>query len=274
MRSSARRAKGGAPAPPFVFLFAFVTSSMASIASTSAIAWAHEDLQEEELDVIDTDRPHQTDTPHVVPKGHVQIESALVSVPTGNVDAPAGTSVPAHVVLFENLYKYGIARHVDVQLLFKHADYVPETHDLAAPGPLEVRAKFNVVEEDGARPAITIVPWIFVPFDRSQILHGGPLLFWGWELPLRLEIEMNAGVFFFSRGPRTAAPVLASALTHTIVDHFRVFADIYAVGRDVSFGTGLLWAFTRDVQIDAGTYLGVHGDVSKATPFVGLSVRK
>jgi hypothetical protein len=250
------------------FLIVLLFTSIASIAS------AHEDAEEEALDVIDTDRPHQTDTPHVVPTGHVQVESAIVSVPTGNVNAPAGTSVPAHLVLFENNYKFGLAPHFDLQLLFKHADFVPEDHKLAAPGPLGVRAKLNVVQEHGWVPAITLVPWIFVPFDRDQILHGGPLVFWGWELPLRLELEVNAGVLFYARGPRTVAPVIASALTHTVVEPFRVFVDVYATGPDVSLGTGALWAFTRDAQIDAGTYVGLHGDVSKATPFIGLSVRK
>ena len=42
----------------------------------------------------------------------------------------------------------------------------------------------------------------------------------------------------------------------------------------IAYGTGALWAFTRDAQIDLGTYVGVHGDVPVATPFVGFSFRR
>jgi hypothetical protein len=218
------------------------------------------------LGVIDTDRPHQTDTPHVVPAGHVQFESALVSVPI--------VARTAHVVLFEDAYKFGLVDGVDLQLLMKHAEYVPSTARLAPPGPLQVRGKISVATENGWAPAITLVPWLVVPMDRSQALRAGPFVFWGWELPFGLELEVNTGIFFSGPPKQAAALLLASALTWTIVGNLRVFADIYAVAYDVSFGSGVLWAFTRDVQVDAGTYLGVRGDVPAATPFVGLSFRR
>jgi hypothetical protein len=52
------------------------------------------------------------------------------------------------------------------------------------------------------------------------------------------------------------------------------FGDVYATGPDVQLGTGALWAFTRDMQIDLGTYLGVHGREPVATPFLGFSIRR
>lgn len=220
------------------------------------------------LGVIDTDRPHQTDTPHVVPAGHTQVESAL-----GAVQLWRGSD-GAHVLLFDDAYKFGLVTHVDVQLLFSHADYVPASRHFLAPGPLGVRVKLNVVEEDGWIPAVTLVPWVFLPVSPSEPLRGGPLVFWGWELPAHLELEVNAGVLFGQSPKPAAAPVLASALTYTVVGDFRVFIDAYATGPDIALGTGALWAFTRDMQIDAGTYVGLAGDEPAATPFVGFSIRR
>jgi hypothetical protein len=218
------------------------------------------------LGVIDTDRPHQTDTPHVVPAGHAQFEAALAEAPV--------THGSAHLVLFDDAYKFGLADDVDLQLIVKHAEYAPGSARLAPPGPINVRAKWNVVAESGWTPAVTLVPWIVAPMARAQALRAGPFAFWGWELPLNLELEMNAGVFFSGAPKPTAALVLASAVTFTIVGGLRVFADIYATGWDIAFGTGVLWAFTRDVQLDLGTYIGVNGDEPAATPFVGLSFRR
>jgi hypothetical protein len=222
-------------------------------------------LPDECLDAIDTDRPHQTDTPHVVPAGHTQVESALAGAELG------GTT---RLFFVENNYKFGIVSRVDLQLLFKHAEYLPQERKLAPPGPLGVRAKLNVVEERGWVPAVTLVPWVFLPVAPEQVLRGGPLVFWGWELPAGFELEMNAGVLFGARPKPPAALVLASALTYAVAGRLRVFADVYETGQDVALGTGALWAFTRDMQVDCGTYIGVNGDEPAATPFVGFSIRR
>ncbi len=226
------------------------------------------------LGVIDTDRPHQTDTPHVVPAGHAQFESAVAAVQLGGTPgAPTGDR-GAHAIFFDDGYKFGVVTGMDVQLLFKHADYIPEERKFAPPGPLNLRAKFNVVQEKGWTPAVTLVPWVFLPADRSQALRGGPLVFWGWELPGHFELEMNAGVLVSTKPKPPAAVVLASALTYTVVGDLRVFVDAYATGWDVALGTGALWAFARDAQIDLGTYVGLNGDEPVATPFLGFSIRR
>jgi hypothetical protein len=139
---------------------------------------------------------------------------------------------------------------------------------------LTVRAKFSLIEEDGFLPAVTLVPWIFVPLQSAQALRGGPLLFWGWELPHHFELELNAGLLVGGRPKPPAAAVHASALTYTVVGSLRVFIDVYATGWDIALGTGALLALSRDVQIDLGTYVGLSGDEPVATPFLGLSVRR
>jgi hypothetical protein len=226
------------------------------------------------LEPIDTDRPHQTDTPHVVPAGHVQVESALASWQIGGTlgAPPAGRA--AHLVVLEDNYKFGFVSKVDVQLLVKHAELVPSTRTFLPPGPLGVRVKINVVEEKGWVPAVTLVPVIFFPLAPSEALRGGGLVFWGWELSKHFELEMNAGVLFGAKPKPLAAPVLASALTYKILEPLGVFVDVYATGPDVALGTGALWALRRDVQIDLGTYVGLHGDEPVATPFIGLSMRR
>jgi hypothetical protein len=223
-------------------------------------------LPDDCLETIDTDRPHQTDTPHVVPAGHLQLESAVGALAIGE-----GSK---HLVFLENAYRVGLFTRIEFQLTFKLLDYVPDAHRFDPPGPLGVRAKLNILEEDGWVPAVTIVPWIFIPVSSSETLRGGPFLFWGWALPFDLELEMNAGVLFGADPKPPAALVLASALTYTIGGAFRVFIDIYATGRDVALGTGALWAFEEDMQIDAGTYIGVHGEEPTATPFLGFSIRR
>jgi hypothetical protein len=226
------------------------------------------------LGLIDTDRPHQTDTPHVLPAGHVQIESAPAELELGGRVGDRGGDKSAHLVLFEDNYKVGVVTGVDVQLLFTHAAYDLAARSLLPPGPLELRAKLNVVHESGWVPAITLVPWAFLPVAPSEVLRAGPYVFWGWELGEHFELEMNAGLLFSAAPKPPVVGVLASAITYKPVERFGVFVDAYTTGPDAALGTGMLWAFARDMQVDVGSYIGLHGDEPVVTPFVGFSIRR
>jgi hypothetical protein len=231
-------------------------------------------VPDECLGVIDTDRPHQTDTPHVVPAGHVQVESALAEVQLGGpLGAPPGGR-SAHLLLLDDEYTVGLVSRVAVQILFTHAAYDLGERKLLPPGPFDVRAKLNILEQDGWIPDLSLVPWVFLPVAPSETLRAGPYVFWAWRLPANFELEMNAGILFGASPKPRAAPVLASALTNTLFDDFGVFVDIYTTGPDAALGTGVLWAFTRDMQLDLGTYIGLHGDEPVATPFLGFSIRR
>jgi hypothetical protein len=218
------------------------------------------------LEIIDTDRPHQTDTPHVVPAGHTQIESAIAAVQLGGTRD--GSDPRTHLVLLEDNYKFGLVTRVDVQLLFKHADYVFDAGRFVAPGPLEARVKLNVIE------GVTLVPTVFVPMARTQPLRAGALVFLGWELPLGLELELNTGVLFQPAFEPHALVVFAAALTSPLFGPVKTFVDVYATGFDVQLGSGFLAPIGRDMQIDLGTYIGLNGAVFAATPFIGFSVRR
>ena len=178
------------------------------------------------------------------------------------------------LVLLDDEYTVGLVTDVAVQVLFTHAAYDLGASKLLPPGPFDVRAKFNIIHRDGWLPDISLVPWVFLPVAPSETLRAGPYVFWAWELPAHFELEMNAGILFGANPKPRVAPVLASALTYTVVPNFGVFVDIYTTGPDAALGTGMLWAFARDMQIDLGTYVGVHGEEPVATPFLGFSIRQ
>ncbi len=226
------------------------------------------------VEAIDTDRPHQTDTPHVVAAGHYQLEMAVASVALdGKLGAPAGARSPTWT-FFEDNYKFGLISRVDVQAIAALGSFDAGSSSWSTPGPLNLRVKLSLVEESGVVPAITLVPTLFVPLHEGQPWRGGGLLFWGWELPYDFELEMNAGVLWGQAPKPSTALVLATAITHPIVGALKGFVDVYATGADVALGTGLLLPLGRDAQIDAGTYVGLHGDEPVVTPFVGLSLRR
>jgi hypothetical protein len=226
-------------------------------------------LAPEVLEVIDTDRPHQTDTPHVVPRGRSQFETAVVSVSAGGP-----TLKGPHVGFLDIAYKFGVLRDTDVQMIFRHMDWDTERRRFAPPGPLNLRAKLALVHQDGFVPSITFVPTVFLPFAPGVPVRGGILAFWGWELPHGIEIEMNAGWLAGAPPKPPIVAVLATAVTMRVVGRLKAFVDVYATGWDIAMGTGLVYPMTNDMQLDAGTYIGLNGDVPAATPFLGFSFRR
>jgi hypothetical protein len=123
---------------------------------------------------------------------------------------------------------------------------------------------------------MTFVPWVFIPMAPPPVesLRAGPALFLAWDLPLHFELEMNVGVLLSEKPKPAEAVILASALTYAFPGNFSLFVEAYATGDDVALGTGALWAFARDMQVDLGTNIGVSGAEPVATPFLGFSIRR
>ncbi|MFO0677259.1 MAG: hypothetical protein U0169_12055 [Polyangiaceae bacterium] len=225
------------------------------------------------LGPIDTDRPHQTDTPHVVPAGHTQYEIALGMVDLGGVvSGPSAGSAP-RFVFFENMYKFGLVSNVDFQVIVTHAAYDTKVRRLEPQGPVTLRTKINVLREDGFVPALTFVPHLAIPMSPADGVLGGTSIFLCWDLPLGFEVEANVGAFV-EAGKPGVSPLLASAITRQVVGPLSAYFEGVVFGQERALGSGLLLRVGRDVQLDAGSYVGLAGDRARATPFLGLSFRR
>lgn len=233
------------------------------------------------LGAIDTDRPHKTDTPHLVPAGHVQVELGVVEYEIDKVSA----SDPA-LVLFNNIYKIGLTDRVDLQLLHAPGSYSVRAKRFEPSTQMMLRSKINVVGGKGGQGdvSVSLVPAVITPLRSGTRFELGGFVFFGAELPFDLDLEVNVGAFSETdseTGKRHAAPVVTTALTRRVFGPISVFAELYhdTTTRDLrawnaTFDTGLLVLAGRDVQLDFGAYVGLYGAVPALTPFVGLSARR
>lgn len=233
------------------------------------------------LGAIDTDRPHKTDTPHLVPAGHVQVELGVVEYEIDKISA----SDPA-LVLFNNIYKIGLTDRVDLQLLHAPGSYSVRAKRFEASTQMMLRSKINVVGGKGGQGpvSVSLVPAVITPIRAGHRFEAGGFVFFGAELPFDLDLEVNLGAFSETdadTGKRHAAPVVTAALTRHLFGPVSGFAELYhdTTTRDLrawnaTFDTGLLVLVGRDVQLDFGAYVGLYGEVPAVTPFLGLSARK
>lgn len=227
------------------------------------------------LPQIDTDRPHLTDSPVPVPAGHFQLESGILLLETGR---PGGA--PDRALLLDQMYKIGLVDGVDFQILTVHASHEQRTLS-ANPRPLTFRSKIVLSGDQDSGAMATLTPILSVPLRSDQAWQAGALLFLAWDLRPGLALEVNGGAWINSAAGSASHTdlMLSSALTTALGGAFSAFGEFFAVrtpsisSTELLFGTGLLWAVKRDLQLDLGTYLGALGEVPSVSPFLGVSIR-
>jgi hypothetical protein len=221
------------------------------------------------LGPIDTDRPHQTDTPVVVDPGHFQFESSIVDYERATYKT-AGT-----LSLADNAYKVGLYDGVELQLF--HTALTHEAGKTSVGKDLTFRAKLQLWGNNRTEQGLTLVPVLAVPLTGGAVAWGGHL-FYGRELPWELDLELNAGAIRQADvDRRRTVPILSSALTHSFNEHFAVFGEVHLerwAAWDTYLDGGVIVHVTRSIQLDAAVYNGVTGNAQALTAFLGFSFRR
>lgn len=227
------------------------------------------------LKPIDTDRPHQTDTPVVVDPGHFQFESSLVNYDRATYKAgEAGT-----LTLADNAYKVGLYNGLELQMF--HTSFTRQGGHASVGKELTFRVKIQLLGNNRTEQGLTLVPVLIVPLDGRRA-GGGGHLFYGRELPWDLDLELNAGVLRQADATSKAhnVPILSTALTKELSEHFAFFGEVHLESWrddlstwDTYLDTGVIVHVTRTVQLDAAVYNGVTGGAAALTAFLGFSFR-
>ena len=237
-------------------------------------------LPRECLGAIDTDRPHKTDTPHTVPPGHAQVEAGVVEYEKANL---RGSSDDA-MVLMNDEYRLGLTRTIDAEVEYATGSLSMRSKRFAFGKQLFLRTKIGVVGDDDSPMMLSLVPTVALPVARSGTFEGGGFLFFGAEVALEIELELDVGAMSASVPDGTrrhAAPVVTTALTRHVAGPLAAFAELYNQTTTAELAKisstldgGVLVALGSDAQLDLGCYAGLWGNLPALTPFLGFSVRR
>ena len=220
------------------------------------------------LEEIFTDRPHRTDTPAILAPGHAQAE-------IGVVEYGYSAKRQDELTVWNTQLKLGISPRLDLEMF-----YAPISTQVRAPeafpSDAAFRAKLQLLEALGDAFLLTLVPYAEV--SRGELSAAGGYLFFGYDFASGLELELNVGDTLELES-NTHALLATAAATFPVAPSTAFFAELFTetsldTGHlDSSVDIGLLYAVARDVQLDAGVYLGLTGDEPTATPFLGTSFR-
>lgn len=236
--------------------------------------------------LICTDRPSKANAPCTTPAGHVQIETDVLN--WSRAFAGGGA---AETTLFTNpTLKYGVSKHLDVELNWAPWDRVTSTMQgrtvtAASVGDLFARAKWAVIK-DGAF-SLSLLPYVKLPTAGPGVgngrVEGGLIAPMSIGLPARFTLTLGPELDALENADRTGAHV-------NLIDVVDVSR---AVGRWTFYGelwndqdfdparpttqttadVAAAYLATRTVQLDAGANFGLDRAAPQQQYYLGVSKR-
>ena len=170
-----------------------------------------------------TDRPDQTESATVVPRGLLQVETGYLFTREGNVDSHAAPGT---------LFRIGLGGRTELRL--GHAGVVGAEGRRGA-GDSELGAKVNLIPRaDGWRPELALLGSLALPTGGHGFSSGGAdpsfLAAFAHELAPRLSLGYNAGAAWESspdRPARDAFLVYSLALGVGLTDRLGAFLEVF-----------------------------------------------
>jgi hypothetical protein len=245
----------------------------------------------EQMRELASDRPTVTQTPYTVDAGHYQVEIEALSWGRDQVGRRTTTTTSAAATV-----KAGLTDAIDVEAIIApfinrraHDGSIGLDDSVTGVGDFTARLKWNLWGDNGGQTACALMPFITLPthskkLDPDREVTGGlvaPLaadLGDGWRLGLMLELDAvrNAQNDGF-----VAQWVQSLMVAHAIVGDLRGFAEMVNITNaerqtpgQTYLGAGATFAFTPDVQFDAGANLGLTSASEDVRLFIGIDVRR
>ncbi len=214
-----------------------------------------------------TDRPDATESPTVIPKGYLQIE-------TGAFYEDAGEDVFKQKTTTFNttLLRYGLLDNLELRVGWDFAEVKTEINSIAlediASGlsPLLLGAKVGITEEKGILPEIGLLGHVYLPFSAGNDFRpettGVDFRFsFAHTLNTKSTFSYNLGAQWGDDSPE-AAYVYTVVYGYSITDHLGVYAELYGdLPEDSSanhqWDAGLTYLLSDSIQLDATIGSGI-----------------
>jgi hypothetical protein len=243
-----------------------------------------------------TDRPDTTESPFTVDAGHIQIESNLFGYARSRPEED-GTVTESYELATTNI-RIGLTNSTEINVVWqpygsvrtRPAGVGGASHDSGI-GGVDIRGKINLwgndtFEKTGS--ALALLPFVTLPTDEDngispEHVEGGLIVPLALALPHKFGLGLNGGVVWVKdddAGGYHAEYLASAALAYEWTDKLGTYYEVAANfntddprGDIVVLGTGVTYAVTENLQLDAGVNFGVTSASDRVNPFVGVSTR-
>jgi hypothetical protein len=243
---------------------------------------------------MSTDRPDKTESAYTVDAGHFQVEMDILSYAHDHDKAGGVNQKRDDWAVAPMNLKLGLLNDLDFQLMLETFNYrrakeltIGEVFEQSGFGDMTLRLKKNFWGNDGGKTALTIMPFVKLPTNQNNLgnsdVEGGVIFPYvvqlpaGWGLAGMTEFDLNhdePGSGYHAEFVNTIT------VGHHIIGDLDGYLEFYrAVSAEDdsrwvgTFDLGITYAWTENVQLDAGVNIGVTDSADDVNPFIGLSYR-
>lgn len=230
-----------------------------------------------------TDRPDQTESASVVPKGFLQIETGAFfeKVKNNGVENKSKT-------YNTTLLRYGLLNNFELRL---GIDFMEQSSTIngnklanvnSGFSPLLLGAKISITEEKGMLPEIALLGHVALPFSASKEykpeMTGVDFRFsFAHTLSEKSSISYNLGAAWGDDSPE-ASYVYSVAYATSITNKLGVFAELYGDVPERNkanhlWDMGFTYLISDNVQLDFSGGTGVSRNIQDLYLSGGISIR-
>jgi hypothetical protein len=231
---------------------------------------------------MSTDRPDTTESPFTVDAGHLQVELSVAEY-ARDAGSEEWDVLPTN-------FKVGVLNNVDVQfVIVPYADIDSDDAPHAAGfGDAQLRVKVNLWGNDGGDTALAVMPFVQFPAGENDLTSGhaeGGLI-----VPFAFSIDEKTGATVMAEADFLRDDdndgwdtelVHSATVSRDLTESLGVYLEYVGVlplgGGDADYeaygDTGVTYAVSDDVQLDAGVNVGLTDNAEDLRVFAGVSFR-
>lgn len=242
-----------------------------------SLVLAQEDLNEEEMI---TDRPDETESPTLVSKGFLQVESGFF------IEEREGEFLEKTTGYNTTLLRYGLLQNLELRIGFdvvkirEEIIAVGQTRTITGFEPWLLGAKIGIAEEKGAFPEIGFIGHIYLPFVAAEELKPETT---GVDFRLAFSHDLENSDLSYNLGAKWVEDSASATFIYTVAygfdftENFGAFAELYGdlpenSGAEHNWDAGLTYNIRNNIQLDAFVGSGINGE-QKIKYGAGLSFR-
>lgn len=226
------------------------------------------------IEPIQADRPDQTETPAIVPKGMFQIEAGFTFQKKDTFSK--SFSLPS------TLWKYGVNENFELRLITEFLSEEINNEKLNGVSPIYVGFKVKLTEEKGIVPKTSFIAHISLPNAASTIYktnHFAPEFRFVMQHTLseKLSLSYNLGAEWdgFSAEPTF---IYTNAIGYSISNKLGSYIEIYGfipqnTKSNHSIDGGITYLINNNFMVDLSSSIGITDNAPKHYFAFGFSFR-
>ncbi|MEO8512301.1 MAG: transporter [Ignavibacteria bacterium] len=234
-----------------------------------------------QVEDISTDRPDQSESPLLVPKGYFQMEAGFVS----ENDKPS-PGVKHNVLSAPSLlFRYGLSKNVELRAgieLISNSVTVNTSVSQTGFGPFSAGTKIKLFTEKGSMPEASFLFSVSIPFKKNSAFQSEYIgsefrLLMTNTLSKRFSLSYNLGGEWGAGSPG-ATGIYTLSLGAVVAKKLSAFAELYGFlpeksSPDHRFDAGLTYLIMKNIQADVSAGAGISENSPDFFIGFGISLR-